>query len=171
MPGADTVTLESGVVVSSETGFVFVPGLPPIVVEVRVGDQVTGTDANEDVDRMIASLALTGARREIRLQPNDLADAPESCIRREVAGRLGRGAGGVVIQTADDVLHVAWPEGWSAEEADDRRFSIRDSTGTLVAREWDTVTLGGRGRGNGLDVCPNGVIAREEFNPAPAPPE
>jgi hypothetical protein len=148
---------------------IYVPGHVHIVVDVTFGPQTPDAD-RASVHRMIESIAPSGGPRAVDLESSELRDASASCIRRELVGRLGRGDSGVVVQTdAGNVLDVAWPEGWSAREAEDRRFEIRDSTGTVVAREWDQVTLGGRGRNSSFDVCPNGVIAREEFAPDPLP--
>jgi hypothetical protein len=145
---------------------IYLPGHVPIMVDVSFGPLTPEAD-RAAIDRLLASIAPSAGPRVVDLERSELPDTSASCIRREVPGRLGRGASGVTLLTeAGDVLYVDWPENWMAREGEDRRFDIYDSTGTVVAREWDQVTLGGRGRGNDFDVCPNGVIARDEFNPA-----
>ena len=132
---------------------VYVAGRSPLHVNVMYGLNPTDGD-REAVHRVLQSVTFTGETSSATLltwHERDSARCDSSFV-----GRLGRGNfGGLNLLSPENGAALPhWPDDWSGSIRADGRVDLRDANQTLVAREWDEVSVAGRDdRTGGFRVC------------------
>jgi hypothetical protein len=117
----------------------------------------------EDARRLIESMSAPGANAPVTLttwRPR----GGSGCTQDSRSGRLARGSfDGLVLSGEDDFGGFLWPAGWTTRLADDMRVELLDENGSVMAREWDAVEVGGRGAVGRFRVCPDSVRVVRPF--------
>jgi hypothetical protein len=93
----------------------------------------------------------------------------EECARLTIEGRLGNGLNPslALLEPNYRFVSLIWPEGWFTRAADNGRGEVVSDDGSIVARQWDSMRIGGRGDHQTLHVCPDSVTVLRTFDPAP----